>query len=230
VSRMEWNDAWTVRPVTLEDACGAADLFNARSMHFYGENQSSTDDVLLWLQMPRFSLEEDSLGVFDVSGRQLAMAHCVNPGEPYVSIGGNVAAHPDVFDCEDLWDRLYGWVVERARQLLPHSDPKLRVALNEAVMENDSSRRAAAERAGFGAVRVSNRMGIDLDREFPQPEWPEGILVGTAEEKVSLASIVEASREAFRDHWGNVEDPFEQELGEWQAWVDGLGDAHDPSI
>lgn len=42
--------------------------------------------------------------------------------------------------------------------------------------------------------------------------------------------MVEADGEAFRDHWGFVEEPFEQRLEVWQSWIESLGDAHDPSL
>lgn len=51
----------------------------------------------------------------------------------------------------------------------------------------------------------------------PVPEWPEGIVVrlynGTDAE---FAAIVRADQEAFADHWGYVEQPFEETLSLWR--------------
>ena len=60
-------------------------------------------------------------------------------------------------------------------------------------------------------------MVIDLDPAAPPaaPEWPSGTgvrsFVPGQDDRVTLGAI----RTAFRDHWGFVERPFEQDLEHW---------------
>jgi len=220
-----WHSEWTVRPASFDDIDLAVDMFNARSRAFYGENQSTADEMLGWWRSPRFDLERDARVVLDGGGRMIGWAHVGNPGEPYVSIGCGVIVHPDVAGNEALWDRLYAWALEHARRLVPLAPAGARVAASEGAMDIDEARRTAAERAGFERVRVENHMRIDLDDEIPPPAWPDGISMRPAAIDRDLPEMAAASREAFRDHWGFVDEPLEQVLEGWRSWVASLGDA-----
>ena len=225
-----WGNQWVFRPASFDDIDLAVDMFNARSRAFYGENQSTADEMLGWWRSPRFELERDARVVLDGDGRMIGWVHVGNPGEPYVSIGCGAIVHPDVAGNEALWDRLYAWALEHARRLVPLAPAGTRVAASEGAMDIDEARRTAAERAGFERVRVENHMRIDLDVEIPSPMWPDGISVRTAAIDRDLPEMVVASREAFRDHWGFVDEPFEQALDGWRSWVSSLGDALDPTL
>ena len=230
MSSGEWHDDWAVRPCTFDDADTAVDMFNARSMHFYGENQTTAEDMIGWWKSPRFDLATDSQAVFDSQGRMIAWAHSGDPGEPYVAFGIGVIVHPEHADCDELWDRLFAWAVGLAKDRLPKAAPDLRVSVFENAMEADTARRGGAERAGFKIARVSNAMRIDLDHETPEPVWPTGVLVRSANVEDDLEAMCMATREAFRDHWGYVEEPLDQDLEGWRSWTASLGERLDPSL
>ena len=42
--------------------------------------------------------------------------------------------------------------------------------------------------------------------------------------------MVVAGREAFRDHWGYVEEPLDQAIADWKEWIASLGERRDPSL
>ena len=125
-----------------------------------------------------------------------------------------------------MWDRLYAW----AREYIPRAPEEVRGVAVENAMEVDEPRRSAVERAGFWMVRIENHMRIDLDTEPPAAEWPAAICVRSADMEQDLPSMVAASEEAFRDHWGYVEEPYEQALENWQSWIGSLGETLDPSL
>jgi len=230
MSSLAWQEEWRVRPATLDDLDAAVEMFNARSLSFFGQSQTTVDDMRGWWTSPRFVPETDTRVVFDSSGRMVGWAHSGDPGEPYATIGLGVITHPDVAGCEELWDRLYAWAVERAKERLPLAAEGLRVTAFDSPLEADTARCAAARRAGFKVVRVGNRMRIDLDHEIPAPVWPEGIDVRPADLEQDIEAMCRANRESFRDHWGYVEEPFEQNLEGWRSWVEGLGDSLDPTL
>jgi len=228
--RSEWNEAWIIRPGRLDDLDRAVEMFNARSQKLHGENQSTPDQMLGWWRSPRFEIERDTQIVLDEAGRMIGWAHVSDPGEPYVTIGCGVIAHPDAEDCPPLWERLHAWALDQAWAYVPRAPEGARVIAVGSAMAEDEARRAAFERAGYELVRVGNRMRIDLDEEPPKPTWPEGIGLRTADVERDLPAIVRADMEAFRDHWGHVERPFDRELEGWQDFVRSLGERVDPSL
>jgi ribosomal protein S18 acetylase RimI-like enzyme len=72
-------------------------------------------------------------------------------------------------------------------------------------------------------------MVIELAEKPAEPQWPAGITVRTVNVDQELPVLVTAVREAFRDHWGKVEEPFEQELERWRHRI-GEGKELDPAV
>ena len=75
---------------------------------------------------------------------------------------------------------------------------------------NNERTLAALAARGFGSVRYSHRMEIDLGEPTPEPRWPEGVDVRTfrsGDERV----FYEVHQETFRDSW----EPIEETYDEW---------------
>lgn len=70
------------------------------------------------------------------------------------------------------------------------------------------------ERRGFGLVRHSLRMQIDLAGEIPSPEWPDGIEVRTYRDG-DARLFYDLEQETFADSWEPDNDTFE----EWSHWL-----------
>jgi len=221
---------WTLRPATMDDVQSAVDLCNARSQTFYGENQSTLQDIRSWWTSPRFHLADDLRLAVDSDGALAGMTHVNDPGEPYAGIGCAVIVSPAYEDQLALWDTLHAWALARIEEYVPRAAAEIRVAAHTSAYAGDGARQAAIERAGFQLVRVDNRMRIEMSERPPTPTWSEGIAVRTADVEQELRAIVAADVEAFRDHWGYVERPFDKEVEGWQEFIDGEGDLHDPTL
>jgi ribosomal protein S18 acetylase RimI-like enzyme len=72
-------------------------------------------------------------------------------------------------------------------------------------------------------------MHIDLDAPPPLPAWPEGVALRTLRVGQDERAVMRAVRDAFRDHWGYVERPFEDEYNFWQHHMFG-DDDFDPTL
>jgi GNAT superfamily N-acetyltransferase len=72
-------------------------------------------------------------------------------------------------------------------------------------------------------------MATELDQSPPQPSFPPGITIRTMSGEEELRDLVFAVEDAFRDHWGFVEQPFEQEYERWLHFIRHEED-HDPSL
>ncbi|HEY6114061.1 MAG TPA: GNAT family N-acetyltransferase, partial [Gaiellaceae bacterium] len=65
------------------------------------------------------------------------------------------------------------------------------------------------ERRGFGLVRTSYRMGIDLAEPAPEPVWPDGV-GARAFEPGDEQLVYDLHQEAFKDSWEPIEETYDQ--------------------
>ena len=224
--------SWTFRPATLEDIDAAAELFNARSRHFYGEDQVEAKKMLEWWKGSRLNLETDTWSCWSKEGRMIGWAEVENPGSPYVQIECGVIVHPVAMEHASLWDELILWGDERCRKFIPLAPEEARVTAVATALASDEHRQQAWERHGYIQVRISNRMRIDFDRAFDgqDPAWPAGLRLRSFKLERDLEHLVIASQEVSRDHWGHVDQPLEEELSLWREWIRTMGSDFDPSL
>ena len=224
------NLQWTARPARLDDAAEAAALFNARSQHYYGTNQSTEEGIRAWLTSPKFDVSRDTHVVLGNDGRMLAWGNINNPGHPYTSIFAGLSVAVDVMGHAGLWDEIVTWCECRAREFVPLAPPEARVCLTFLGLIEDTDRWAAVERLGAQRVRISNRMRIDMEALPEAPAWPQGIVLRPFEAQRDLPGVAAAVQEAFRDHWGHVERPLENAIEDWKAWIDRAGESFDAAL
>jgi mycothiol synthase len=93
----------------------------------------------------------------------------------------------------DPSDELVDWAIARAHE-------QGFVRLFTSAWSGDSQLHGAFERVGFRLVRHSYRMAIALDRDVPEPEWPDGVVVRTARED-DVPAVYAVQQETFEDHW-----------------------------
>jgi ribosomal protein S18 acetylase RimI-like enzyme len=103
------------------------------------------------------------------------------------------------------------------------------VVLLQSRLSSDEVAQALLLQQGYQVVRYAFRMIIEMDAPPPEPVIPEGIAIRPFVREKQMRSLFEAVREAFKDHWGYVESPFEEDLKEWVHWIDNDPD-HDPSL
>jgi mycothiol synthase len=89
------------------------------------------------------------------------------------------------------------------------------VVLQTVALPEDGAALRLLRESGMNAVRYSWQMEIELAEASPVPDWPEGVSVRTMRSGDSRA-IYEARSAAFKDHWGVVEEPFEEGFALWQ--------------
>jgi len=104
-------------------------------------------------------------------------------------------------------DELFAWAEERARE-------KGLSRARGGTWDRNANVKEAFERRGFGLIRHSYRMHIDLADVDEEPVWPEGLEVRSfrpGDEQL----FYEVHQEAFEDHWAHeVKSPYD----EWAHW------------
>jgi mycothiol synthase len=216
------------RPARIEDADRAVALFNACSKKLIGETPHDVDEQRVEWRTPRFNLETDTRVVLAPDGAIVGYGEVWDVEEPHVSIHSWGRVHPD--HCSrGIGGALVGWQEARAREAIPNAPADARVALHHGVWQQDERAHRLLEAHGFKLVRHFWRMVIEMDGPPREPAWPEGITVRTFDPAVDLEATVRSVRDAFQDHWGHVDTPFDQELRFWEHWISEEKD-FDPSI
>jgi mycothiol synthase len=122
---------------------------------------------------------------------------------------------------------LLSWLEPRARMLAGEAGLNDDAILTVTNWAQDGNAAALLERAGFSPLRHFLQMRIDLGRDLPEPVWPDGLEPRRFSSGADDAVLFASFREAFADHWGNV-DVNEAEW--WSENRDGPNAGFDPSL
>jgi GNAT superfamily N-acetyltransferase len=212
----------TIRPATLDDLETIVALFNICSIEQIGKPLYKLDDIQTWWQTPSFNMETDTRIVL-ASGDDLVGCVGLWDGAPHVRVFADACVHPKYRE-RSIGAYLSQWAEERARRTIPQAPEDARVVLHQNVLSTDAASRSLLLRRGYRLVRHYFNMIIEMDAPPPEPVAPEGIVIRPFVRERETHALVRASREAFKDHWGYVEMPFE----DVKPFYDMVGAALEP--
>lgn len=216
-------DGYTARPATTEDAEQVAVLWNNRSEATHGERPSTPERVLNNWNHPKFTLSTDSRLVFAPEDKLIGYAHIRDVKDPPVDVFGSYSVHPNYDDSDWLWDDLFRWMEAEARRVILKAPKDARIVLVAGTSEQNATEQRALERQGFEYSRTFHWMTIDFGASEnpamrPEPtHLPEGIRIRHVVPGEDDIELVTAYLEAFADHYGIIQQPFDVELEEWRA-------------
>lgn len=218
---------YKARPVTLDDAKAAAALSNAYNIALTGRPSIGADEIRSDWGQPTMNLSTNTLAVFAPDGSMVGLAE-VWDSEPHVQPYVFTEVHP-AHQGLGIGVALAGWTEARGRQLLPAAPSDARVVLRQFKMNADEAAARLLKTQGYTVARHNLRMTIDFDGPPTPPTVPEGLTIrpfirGQEERKLLLAI-----REEFRDHWGHVEQPWDDDYREWSHFMD-TNPTCDPSL
>ncbi len=212
------SEEFTVRPAEVDDLHAAVALFNACSMVQIGKAVIEETEFGTEWKMPNLDLETDTRVVLDSDGKMVGYA-AVRDGAPYVRIFVQVRVHSE-YEGRSIGTYLGQWAEERALQAVPKAPEGVRVALRQFVPEADIRAGALLDQLGYQVVRHFFEMVIEMDAPPPEPCVPEVIVIRPFVCETEDRALVHTIRDAFKDHWGHVESPFEEDYAEWVHWMD----------
>jgi hypothetical protein len=199
-----------LRPARLCDAAAVANLWTRRAAARGQAAAYAAADVEHRWSTPSFSIETDTQLAWD--GATLAgYSHLRDVKEPHVDLFVTLNLDPSAEADHDLADGLFEWIERRARASLTKAPEGARVVLIAGAAADDASTEQLYLRRGFLIDRVFSELSLDLAASPPSPEWPRGVSVRSFRPEDDVA-LVDAYRDAFRDHYGYLEQPFEAEL------------------
>lgn len=211
-----------VRPVTLDDAALVTDLLNACSQAALGLNTTNAEELTQEWQYPGFDLATESHLVLDVTGRAIAYGAVWNRMEPYVRIYSSFHIHPDYQQDTGLGRDLLTWIEAAARLKIDKAPVDAQISLHADALSVEPDMLAHLAAFGMDLKRHFFMMQIDMDAAPEVPSLPEGLSITTLTQHDNLPVIVRTTTASFRDHYGFVETPYEEEYEDWGKWIEAL--------
>ena len=203
------SDSFTARPASMDDAQQVVDLLNAFSIHTKGIAEETLESVTNDWTSPSFSLAEDSQVVFDEGGQMLAYAAIFAwnavPVTPFIY----GCVHPD-YENQGIGSYLMAWSEKRAHKVENEVPTNARITLQTHTINTYNATKRLYERFGMTLFRHSFQMRVNLDNPPEDAIWPEGITLRGYQHPQDLEAVYLADKEVYRDHFGYVEESFEE--------------------
>jgi len=205
---------YQVRPARLEDVDRATELFNACSIAMIGREEFTVSDVLNEWQTPSCDLEKNTRLVLNNHNEIMGYTEVRDVSNPPVHpyLWGRV--HPD-YEKTGIGSEMLKWSIDRSKNVVSRVPEGVRVSVRAYAISTYEPSKRLLEDHGLEMIRHSWQMEIDLDKPIPEPEWPEGIHLRTYNHAGDGEAVYRADEDAFRDHWGFIEEPFEDGYEKW---------------
>ena len=222
-------EGFTVRGAALEDVEASLEMYNLWAQRVIGEDEINDAEAIRneW-RSPDFDPGEDIRLVFAPDGTLVGYIEVWLTAKPPVHpwIWGRV--HPDYGD-RGIGTYMLRWAENHALRALEELPPDLRFAPRLGIYRQAQASKQLFEDFGYDYLRSSYRMMIDLEQPPPAPTWPAGLQVRTYNPDSDLEAVYRADTDAFRDHFGFVEEPYEEGLEHFKHFMTGY-EGFDPSL
>ncbi|MBZ0296285.1 MAG: GNAT family N-acetyltransferase [Anaerolineae bacterium] len=218
------KEEFIIRPAQMEDLENAVALMNICSMASVGQEEFDVTEIRAEWMSPGFDLEHSTRMALTADGDIVGYIEVwdVNPVPVRVWVWGRV--HPD-YEGQGIGTRLMEWAEGRAREAIERVPADAQVIMESGTISTHSPSHALFKDLGMELTRHFYTMRIDMDSPPPAPQWPEGITVRTLVRGEDDEAAIFATDDAFKDHWGHVDQPVEALLERWQHFMD-----HDESF
>jgi mycothiol synthase len=213
--------ATILRPPREEEVAEVTRIINETARAEHGTDDATEQEIAHWFAQPQVDRERDMF-MAEEAGRPVAYADVSDTGETGEQFWVDMRLPPEASDAAG--DALLEAAIRRALEVAAERSSGTAPRIIGDASSTNPRAAAAFERAGFRLYRHAYRMAIDLDRELPQPAFPEGLDVRTFRSGEERA-VFDVVNEAFEDSWDHVQGVFE----EWRHWTIE-NETFDPSL
>lgn len=215
-----------LRPAAPTDVQAVVQLINACAAVRDGNGRTNISDVQE--EWALLDLEQSTRVAVLPDGRIAGYAEVWDNDPLPVNNWVWARTHPDL-EGQGIGTALMDWVDERLQKTVERVPDDLQVGYHCGTLSSYQPSKDLLEDRGLTLQRHFWRMVIDFNGAPPAPVWPEGLHVSTYAAEGDLLAVFRADQEAFRDHWGFVEQPEEEAFAEWQKWTVER-EKHDPAL
>ena len=209
---VELPAGFTARGATVNDIEPALVLFNRWSRSVIGRDEITDAQALHneWIS-PGFDLEQDIRLVFAPNGQMAGYIEVWTTAKPPVHPWMWGRVDPDYED-QGIGTSMLRWAEGHALRALKDVPAELRFAPRVGTYREAEKPKKLFDDMGYHHIRSGYQMRINMDAPVPKPEFPEGITIRTYNPETDAAAVYRAQTDSFRDHFGFVEEPFEEGL------------------
>jgi len=221
-AQAELPAGFTARGATFDDVEAAMRLFNRWSNTVIGRDDfDGPESIRNEWETPGVEPARDIRLVFapngDLAGYMEVWTNAVPPALPELW----ARVDPE-YQGMEIATWLMQWAEGRALEALPRVPNELRFVTRVGVYRQDEKARKLFENMGYQHVRSLYHMLIEMDAPAPEPQFPANITIRTYNPETDSEAVYRADTDAFRDHFGFVEQPFEEGLKKWKRrWEQG---------
>ena len=227
---MQLPNEFTFRAATMDDIPAVTRLVNDYTEHYLGYREVTENELETEWKMPKFNPQADTQVAYNPAGELVGYIAVWAISDPPVHpwIWGRV--HPD-YHRMGIGEFLMGWAEMRARQAIERCPEDVRVAYRASTIATIEPPKMLFGAVGMRLIRHSFDMRIDFDKAPPEPVWINGISVRhVTDPKADIETIAYVDIESFRDHFGFVEQPFEDHVAWIRSWLENSEMMADPSL
>ena len=222
------KEGFTDRAPKMEDVEATVELLNTCSINMIGKPEYTVKEMENDWQTPGYNMETDHRAVFSPEGQligylQLWVVSDI-PVQPYA--WGHV--HPG-YEGQGIGSFLLDWGESRARQVFDKVPENARVSMVSNALDSYEPANNLLKGSGMNLHRHSFIMQINMEEKPPEPEWPEGITIKIYNPEEDAEAFYRADDEAFKDHFGYVEEQFESGFERFMHYFTG-DESYDPDL
>ena len=225
---VELPEGFTVRGAHMDDVESALALFNRWSRSVIGRDEITVPDAIRneWVS-PGFDPAEAIRLIFAPNGQMVGYIEVWTTSKPLVHpwMWGRV---DPAYEDGGIGTWLMHWAEQRALQELPNVPAGLRFAPRVGTYRGAEKPKKLFEDMGYRHIRSSYHMLIEMDAPVPEAEFPERITLRTYNPETDAEAVYRAQTDSFRDHFGFVEEPFEEGVKRFKHFWGQAG--FDPSL
>jgi len=219
-------EGFTARGASIDDVESAMALFNRWSNSFIGRDDFTDPSSIRneW-ETPGVDLHEDTRLVFAPNGDLAGYVEVWTTSHPTVhpEIWGRV---DPMYEGRGIGTWMLQWAQGRALQALRRIPAELRFAPRLGIYRQAEQAKKLFTEMGYQHIRSSYHMLIEMDGPPPEPQFPEGIHIRNYIPERDAEAVYRANTDAFRDHFGFMEQPFEEGLRKFRyRWEEGNCDS-----
>ncbi|MCW5732940.1 MAG: GNAT family N-acetyltransferase [Enhydrobacter sp.] len=206
---------FSLRAPQLSDLQAVVDLHNECSRQLDAKDEITAAEMANFWETPDISLQDDLRLAQASDGRLLGYVEALTYGDP----GSNPYIHIRVLPAAaqaGVAAALMDWALARCEQVLARVPAELRVCISLHQLSTDEAMPAVLSERGFQLVRHSFFMGVDLNQQIPAPHWPQNVELRPFKLETDAEPVYRALVDAFKDHYGFLEEPFEQGFPRWK--------------
>lgn len=219
---------YSSRPADMQDLEACVALMNVAFRELKGVDLFSCEDIGQDWQTPGFNLETDTRLVITPDGEIAGYYELWDLLQPSVRVNIWGLTHPNHHNC-GIGTYLLDWAEERAWLAVERAPAAARVVIQSNVPTINPVAGKLFANCGYRLIRHSLRMVIEMNGIPPRPQWPAGLAVRTFKAGSDEVKVVQAIRDSFKDHWGYIDTPFEEEFERWKHRIEKSPDFN-PSL